>query len=61
MVPFFFRTTILGYKFSAPFFIAPAATAGYTNPLGELSLATAAGKENLLYVVRNFPLFLLSF
>ncbi|SJL04086.1 related to CYB2-lactate dehydrogenase cytochrome b2 [Armillaria ostoyae] len=43
-------TSILGYNFSAPFFIAPAADAGHTNQSAELSLATAAGKTGILYV-----------
>ncbi|KAH7310533.1 S-2-hydroxy-acid oxidase [Stachybotrys elegans] len=40
---------LFGYNFSAPFFIAPAAQAGYAHPRGELNLAEAAGDENLLY------------
>lgn len=43
-------TSILGYNFSAPFFIAPAADAGHTNQSAELSLVTAAGKTGILYV-----------
>ncbi|PWW73977.1 FMN-dependent alpha-hydroxy acid dehydrogenase [Tuber magnatum] len=42
-------TTVFGYKFSAPFFIAPAARAGLTHPRAELNLAEAAGAENILY------------
>ncbi|PBK69199.1 FMN-dependent alpha-hydroxy acid dehydrogenase [Armillaria solidipes] len=42
--------SILGYNFSTPFFIAPAADAGHTNQSAELSLATAAGKTGILYV-----------
>ncbi|KAF9045669.1 FMN-linked oxidoreductase [Hymenopellis radicata] len=47
---FSMETSILGYNFSAPFFIAPAANVGHTSSSAELSLATAAGKANLLYV-----------
>ncbi|KAK0202545.1 FMN-dependent alpha-hydroxy acid dehydrogenase [Desarmillaria ectypa] len=43
-------TSILGYNFSFPFFIAPAARAGNANKSAELSLATAAGKAGILYV-----------
>lgn len=43
-------TQILGYNFSLPFFIAPAANAGHTNKTAELSLASGAGKAGLLYV-----------
>ncbi|KAK0188642.1 FMN-dependent alpha-hydroxy acid dehydrogenase [Armillaria mellea] len=43
-------TSILGYNFSSPFFIAPAANAGHANSSAELSLATAAGKAGILYV-----------
>ncbi|THV02482.1 FMN-dependent alpha-hydroxy acid dehydrogenase [Dendrothele bispora CBS 962.96] len=44
------NTSILGFNFSAPFFIAPAAKAGHANKSAELSLASAAGKAGLLYV-----------
>ncbi|KAJ4481845.1 FMN-dependent alpha-hydroxy acid dehydrogenase [Lentinula lateritia] len=43
------NTTILGYNFTVPFFIAPAAYAGHTNASAELSLARAAGKMGALY------------
>ncbi|KAJ6529153.1 FMN-dependent alpha-hydroxy acid dehydrogenase [Mycena vulgaris] len=43
-------TTILGYNFSQPFFIAPAAKAGHANKTAEASLASAAGKAGILYV-----------
>ncbi|KAG0129674.1 hypothetical protein HOY82DRAFT_579631 [Tuber indicum] len=43
------NTTIFGHKFTAPFFIAPAARAGLTHPRAELNLAEAAGAENILY------------
>ncbi|KIK50593.1 hypothetical protein GYMLUDRAFT_51102 [Collybiopsis luxurians FD-317 M1] len=44
------NTTILGYEFTVPFFIAPAAYAGHANKSAELSLARAAGKMGALYV-----------
>ncbi|KEQ88261.1 FMN-dependent alpha-hydroxy acid dehydrogenase [Aureobasidium pullulans] len=43
-------TSILGHKFDAPFFIAPAAKAGYASDGAETNLAKAAGKAGLLYV-----------
>ncbi|RYP59397.1 hypothetical protein DL770_010210 [Monosporascus sp. CRB-9-2] len=42
-------TTILGYSFSAPIFIAPAARAGYAHERGELNFAEATGEEDILY------------
>ncbi|KAJ7466754.1 FMN-dependent alpha-hydroxy acid dehydrogenase [Mycena galericulata] len=42
-------TTILGYNFTQPFFIAPAADAGHANKSAEASLAIAAGKAGILY------------
>ncbi|KAF3810507.1 Peroxisomal (S)-2-hydroxy-acid oxidase GLO1 [Colletotrichum gloeosporioides] len=42
--------TILGYNFSAPIFIAPAARAAYGDEAAELNLVRAAGNENILYV-----------
>ncbi|KAF4891603.1 Cytochrome b2 [Colletotrichum viniferum] len=42
--------TILGYNFSAPIFIAPAARAAYGDESAELNLVRAAGNENILYV-----------
>ncbi|KAK8048503.1 putative CYB2-lactate dehydrogenase cytochrome b2 [Apiospora phragmitis] len=40
----------LGYNFSAPIFIAPAARGGYANPeRAELNFVDAAAKENILY------------
>jgi isopentenyl diphosphate isomerase/L-lactate dehydrogenase-like FMN-dependent dehydrogenase len=44
------KTSILGYQFDAPFFIAPAAKAGYASNGAETNLAKAAGAANLLYV-----------
>ncbi|KAI5201936.1 FMN-dependent alpha-hydroxy acid dehydrogenase [Aureobasidium subglaciale] len=44
------KTSILGYEFDAPFFIAPAAKAGYASSGAETNLAKAAGAANLLYV-----------
>ncbi|KAJ7152685.1 FMN-dependent alpha-hydroxy acid dehydrogenase [Mycena crocata] len=43
-------TTMLGFNFSQPFFIAPAANAGHANKSAEASLASAAGKAGILYV-----------
>ncbi|KAM0321824.1 hypothetical protein ACHAQA_009921 [Verticillium albo-atrum] len=44
-------TTILGYKFSAPFFIAPAARGVYGDPdRAELNFVEAAANENILYI-----------
>ena len=44
------KTSILGHQFDAPFFIAPAAKAGYASNGAETNLAKAAGAANLLYV-----------
>lgn len=44
------NTRILGHEFSSPFFIAPAAQAGYTNSEAERNLVRAAGDANVLYV-----------
>lgn len=43
-------TSILGYNFSAPFFIAPAAKAGKASKGAETNLAKAAGNASILYV-----------
>lgn len=43
-------TTILGYNFSAPFFISPAARAGYGNKKAELGLVEGAYQGNILYM-----------
>jgi isopentenyl diphosphate isomerase/L-lactate dehydrogenase-like FMN-dependent dehydrogenase len=44
------KTKILGHQFDSPFFIAPAAKAGYTDPDAERNLVRAAGNANVLYV-----------
>nr|POE46171.1 cytochrome b2, mitochondrial [Quercus suber] len=44
------KTSILGYEFNAPFFIAPAAQAGRASSGAETNLAKAAGAANILYV-----------
>ncbi|KAL9080860.1 MAG: hypothetical protein Q9157_000464 [Trypethelium eluteriae] len=44
------RTTILGYNFSLPFFIAPAAQAGRASSGAETNLVKAAGAAGALYV-----------
>lgn len=43
-------TTILGHKFSAPFFISPCARGGYANEAGELGLVKGAATGNILYM-----------
>jgi isopentenyl diphosphate isomerase/L-lactate dehydrogenase-like FMN-dependent dehydrogenase len=43
-------TKILGYDFSAPFFISPCARGGYAHPDGELGLVKGAAKGNILYM-----------
>ncbi|OTA66030.1 FMN-dependent alpha-hydroxy acid dehydrogenase [Hypoxylon sp. EC38] len=43
-------TTILGYNFSAPFFISPCARGGYGNIAAEKGLVEAAAAENILYM-----------
>ncbi|KAF2653641.1 FMN-dependent alpha-hydroxy acid dehydrogenase [Lophiostoma macrostomum CBS 122681] len=43
-------TKILGYNFSAPFFIAPAARAGFAHPEAEANLVNGAAESNILYV-----------
>ncbi|KAH8730968.1 hypothetical protein GQ44DRAFT_605842 [Phaeosphaeriaceae sp. PMI808] len=45
-----FSTTILGHKFSAPFFISPCARAGYAHPEGEVGLVKGAAKGDILYM-----------
>ncbi|KAE9968532.1 hypothetical protein EG328_006018 [Venturia inaequalis] len=44
------NTTILGHNFSAPFFISPAARAGYGNEKGEIGLVEGAAQGNILYM-----------
>jgi len=44
------NTTILGYPFSSPFFIAPAAQAGRASSGAETNLVKAAGAAGILYV-----------
>ncbi|KAI8713968.1 FMN hydroxy acid dehydrogenase domain-containing protein [Fusarium sp. LHS14.1] len=44
------ETTILGHKFSAPFFISPCATAGLAHAEGEIGLLKAAAEQNILYI-----------
>ncbi|KAF2849954.1 FMN-dependent alpha-hydroxy acid dehydrogenase [Plenodomus tracheiphilus IPT5] len=43
-------TTILGYNFSAPFFISPCARGGYANEEGEIGLVEGAAAGNILYM-----------
>ncbi|KAF2998751.1 hypothetical protein G7054_g11945 [Neopestalotiopsis clavispora] len=44
------NTSILGYNFAAPFFIAPAANAGHANDGAETNLVKAAASAGVLYV-----------
>jgi isopentenyl diphosphate isomerase/L-lactate dehydrogenase-like FMN-dependent dehydrogenase len=44
------QTSILGYNFSAPFFIGPAASAGRSHPNAEANLVRAAAGAGILYV-----------
>ncbi|CZT23744.1 related to CYB2-lactate dehydrogenase cytochrome b2 [Ramularia collo-cygni] len=44
------KTSMLGYEFDSPFFIAPAAQAGRANAGAETNLVRAAGAANILYV-----------
>ncbi|KAI0527767.1 FMN-dependent dehydrogenase [Xylaria bambusicola] len=44
------KTTILGYEFSAPIFIAPAARGVYGHERAELNFIDAAASENILYI-----------
>ncbi|KAL1297943.1 hypothetical protein AAFC00_006456 [Neodothiora populina] len=44
------NTSILGYEFAAPFFIAPAAQAGRASSGAESNFVKAAGAANILYV-----------
>lgn len=46
------NTTILGYNFSAPFFISPAARAGLGHPDAEINLVKGAAAGGILYIVR---------
>ncbi|KAM6522936.1 hypothetical protein FALCPG4_012546 [Fusarium falciforme] len=45
------ETTILGHKFSAPFFISPCTTAGLAHAEGEIGLLKAAAEQDILYIV----------
>ena len=45
------RTTILGYNFSAPIFIAPAARGVYGHERAELNFVEGAASEDILYSV----------
>lgn len=48
------QTTLLGYNFSMPIFISPAARGGYANPAGEEGLVKAAGEAGILYMPSGF-------
>lgn len=45
------QTSILGYNFSAPFFMSPAARAGFGHPDAERNLVRAAADQDILYIV----------
>ncbi|KAF9268845.1 FMN-dependent alpha-hydroxy acid dehydrogenase [Marasmius fiardii PR-910] len=47
-------TTILGYNFSAPFFISPCGNAGYGHPNAEINLVQGAHAGEILYMVSDF-------
>lgn len=46
-------TSILGTKYSAPFFICPAGGGKLAHPSGDLALTKAAGKHGILHWVPN--------
>lgn len=48
------QTTILGYNFSAPFFISPCSRGGYANSEAELGLVKGAYEGNILYVPAHY-------
>ena len=51
-----YRTTILGHKVSAPFFISPCSRGAYGNPADkEKGLIEGAAAEGILYMVRTAP------
>lgn len=47
-------TTILGFNFSAPFFISPCARGEYGNELAEESLVKGAAASDILYVASSY-------
>ncbi|KAA8647829.1 uncharacterized protein ATNIH1004_006531 [Aspergillus tanneri] len=47
-------TSILGYNFSAPFYISPCARAGLAHPEAERNLVKAAYQEDILYIPSLF-------
>ncbi|KAL2061132.1 hypothetical protein VTL71DRAFT_7405 [Oculimacula yallundae] len=47
-------TTLLGYNFSMPIFISPAARGGYANKNGEEGLVKAAGEAGILYMPSGY-------
>ncbi|KAK9780175.1 putative FMN-dependent dehydrogenase [Seiridium cardinale] len=49
-----FQTTILGYNFSAPFYISPCAKAAMGHPAAELNLVKGAGAGGILYVPSRY-------
>ena len=47
-------TTILGFNFSAPFFISPCARGEYGNERAEENLVRGAGASDILYVASSY-------
>ncbi|KAF9268844.1 S-2-hydroxy-acid oxidase [Marasmius fiardii PR-910] len=47
-------TTILGYNFSAPFFISPCARGGYGHANAEINFVQGANEGEILYIVSDF-------
>ncbi|KAM0267359.1 hypothetical protein ACHAPA_005901 [Fusarium lateritium] len=48
-----FKTNILGFDSSAPFFISPAAMARLAHPDGELALSRAAAKQGIIQCISS--------
>lgn len=49
-----FQTTILGYNFSAPFYICPCAKAEFGHPDAEMGLVKGAGTGEILYIPSRY-------
>ncbi|KAH6652435.1 FMN-dependent dehydrogenase [Truncatella angustata] len=49
-----FKTTILGYNFSSPFYISPCAKAALGHPLAERNLVKGAGTRDVLYIPSRY-------
>ncbi|KAI8260569.1 Cytochrome b2 [Colletotrichum sp. SAR11_239] len=48
-----FKTNILGFETSAPFFISPAAMAKLVHPDGELALSRGAANEGIIQIISS--------